>query len=63
MLLSIHDDDDDFHDNDDDIGIDDDDRDQISIVAELRLRFQLIGGAGLSYYTLLSKIYCKLYTA
>ena len=58
-------DDDDYDDDDDDVlmSTDDDDRDQISIVAELSLRFQLIGRAGLSYSTLLSKIHCKLYTA
>ena len=51
---------DDGDDDDDDDVSSDDDVDQISIVANLSLRFQLIGRAGLSNSTLTIRYICLL---
>ena len=63
-VLTVVDGDDDGDDGDDDDGddvsSDDDDVDQISIVANLSLRFQLIGRAGLSNSTLTIRYICLL---
>ena len=64
-VADVDDDDDDDGDDDgddggDDVSSDDDDVDQISIVANLSLRFQLIGRAGLSNSTLTIRYICLL---